>query len=286
MKKASIIAALALLLMACTQGKTNEQGTTVYHYADSCELLKLSLSLELPNGNDDASLQIRDSLIAEFIRMSESNDMEETTIQPMETMPEDPQLLVDYYGKAAFFRLHQLALNDDEQRKAYLAENGTDDPFGTQQWETTLTISKTTETARFVVYNAEAYVYYGGAHGGITGTGAITFDHNTGHKIARFLRPDAVEALQPMIRQGLLSYYISCGEESISEADLDQRLQIEGTLIPLPIRAAVPNATGDSLTLVYNQYEIACYADGMPTISLAVKDLVPYLTDEAKALLK
>ena len=69
----------------------------------------------------------------------------------------------------------------------------------------------------------------------------------------------------------------------MTEEALRERLQIEGTLIPLP--AWTPYPDGDALTFVYQQYEIACYADGMPSFTLPLEEIDPYLTPAARRLL-
>lgn len=290
---------LAMLLTSCAGKKeveviTTDAATEIYAFKDSCKHLTLSLSLELPTGQDSVSMQIRDSLLAEFVHsacqpMYGDEGME---IKPYDNDPFDVQALVAYYGRAAYDRLLKMAVSDYEERMSYLKEDTTmtdedkamimnDVPM----WEFDLTIARTTDAPTFVVYNSSAYCYYGGAHGGVVGTGNITFDKASGHKIERFVRNDAAASMQPLIRKGLLQYYREAGD-TITDAQLSERLQIEDELIPLPQQAACPNAAGDSLCFTYGQYEIAAYADGMPSFSLAVQDVLPYLTLEAKALMR
>lgn len=106
----------------------------------------------------------------------------------------------------------------------------------------------------------------------------MTFSKATGSLIDHFINADAVSSMQPLIRKELCQYFGE-GEEQLME-----RLLINGNIIPLP-RNIYPNVSGDSLMFEYGQYEIACYADGMPSFSLAVEELLPYLTEEAKAIL-
>ena len=69
----------------------------------------------------------------------------------------------------------------------------------------------------------------------------------------------------------------------MSEEELKEHLQLEGDLIPLP--AWTPYPTADGLCFVYQQYEIASYADGMPAFTLPFDEVQPYLTPEARAIL-
>lgn len=293
--------AIAMLTASCAEQKNAnntdsvlDAGTKVYCFKDSCEHLTLSVSLELPLGEDSASMQIRDSLIADFTRSaSQPGYSEDGTpqIKPFEGDGKDAQSIVDYYGKAGYDKLLSMAMSDYDDRIKFLDEDTTmleedkerirkDIPM----WAFDLNVSKTTDTLNFVVYDSQIYCYYGGAHGGITGTGSMTFSKETGSKVEQFIKTDATASLQKLIRKGLIQYYREA-YDTINDKELSERLQIEGTMIPQPQRTPCLNATGDSLIFTYGQYEIACYADGMPSFILPVKDLTPYLTPEGKALI-
>lgn len=68
----------ALLCLACNGQKTAEPAETpaqesltqLNSFQESNEFVTVNLSLELPNGTDDASQLMRDSLTAEFIRIA------------------------------------------------------------------------------------------------------------------------------------------------------------------------------------------------------------------------
>lgn len=267
-------------------------GTKTFCYKDSCRHLILSLSLEVPMGDDSASLQMRDSLIADFIRCANSPSYgEDFQIKPYTGDMSDTQAIVEYYGKADYEYLYNLAKSDYDERLKYLNEDTTLTDEERQErsddvpvWGYDLNIKQITDTLGFVVYNSATYIYSGGAHGGVVGTGAITFDKATGAKISSFILLDATKALQPLFRKGLIRYYGEYGE-TMTDSELSDRLQIEGSVIPLPRMTPYPNATGDSLIFTYGQYEIACYADGMPSFALPVKEILPYLTPEAKSLI-
>lgn len=295
--------AFVFLLASCTGKQTAEstaessmdEGTQTYTFTDSCQHLTMSLSLEVPVGKDSASIQICDSLVAEFIRSINNSgygDEDGETISPCAYNRDDIQSLVDYYGRATYQDLLKMALDDYKERMAYLAEDSdlTDEEREQfmndfPQWEFYLDINRITETDAFVVYNSDSYRYYGGAHGGVVGTGPITFDKSTGSKIERFILDNSTFSMQPLLRKGLLQYFCENGD-TITDQQLPDRLFIDGNVIPLPGRTPYPNATADSLIFIYSQYEIACYADGMPSFSLPIKDLLPYLTPEAKAIIK
>jgi hypothetical protein len=83
-------------------------------------------------------------------------------------------------------------------------------------------------------------------------------------------------------RDALLGYYSEFGEK-MAEEEMRERLQIEGDLIPLP--AWTPYPTAEGLCFVYQQYEIASYADGMPAFTVPYAEIKPWLTAEAKSVL-
>lgn len=268
--------------------------TKVYNYKDSCQHLNLSIALELPQGTDSASLQIRDSLIADFIRYTEERDYDEGAekIKPFDGSYDNPQDLVNYYGKATYDRLLKMAMSDYDMRISYLDEDTTltEDEKESRKndvpmWGYQLNIKKLTDTLNIIIYHSQLYCYYGGAHGGVVGTGPMTFSKTSGKKICNFIKADAAATIQPMIRKGLLLYYSELGD-NITDEQLTERLQIEGAIIPLPQATPYPNETADSLIFTYGQYEIACYADGMPSFRLAIKDLMPHLTNEGRNLIE
>lgn len=295
----------ALLCYACTGQKATEPVVTpstetltqLESFQESNEFVTVNLSLELPNGIDEASQLMRDSLTAEFIRIAtQVGYQEEDTgaIEPFRGDVTDASAVVAYYGKAVVNYLLKLSKEDHEERISYLKED-TSIPDSTKKqlmeeitpWNFDFKLAKSSETDSYVIFSGEGYVYYGGAHGGVTGAGAMTFNKSNGQQIMHFVNPDATQALQPQIRKGLLRYYGEYGE-TMTDQELSERLMLPepgDSIIPQPKQIPFPNAAGDSLTFTYGQYEIACYADGMPSFKLAVKDLKPYLTPEAKAIL-
>jgi hypothetical protein len=54
----------------------------------------------------------------------------------------------------------------------------------------------------------------------------------------------------------------------------------------LPLPQAAPYFTKDGITFVYAQYEIACYAAGMPTFTIPYNKIEGILTSSAAALLQ
>ena len=275
--------------------ETVEAGTQVYSFKDSCQHLVVKLSLELPTAAGEVSTNIRQALIADFMlnaRQPGYDQENEFSIKPYTGNTANPQAIVDYYGKADYDHLLKYAKSDYNDRIQYLNEESglseeekerirNDVPM----WTFELNLKKSVDAADFVIYYSQSYVYYGGAHGGVAGSCDLTFNKKSGKNIDKFLKPNATKALQPLFRKGLLQYYRSNGE-IMTDSELSDRLQLSSDIIPQPTLTPCPNAEGDSLVFTYRQYEIACYADGMPSFAIAAKDLMPYLTEEAKEILK
>lgn len=292
---------LAVLMTSCGGQKgTAEESkvlgveTQVFNFADSCKHVMVSVALEVPVGDDSISAQIRRVLVADFVNAARQpgyHEDESTWIKPFQGDTTDIHAMVDYYGKAGYEYLLKDAKSDYDQKVEFLEEDTTiaeedkemirnDVPL----WAYEFSTKKVTDTLNVMMFYSQIYAYFGGAHGGVVGTGAMTFDKENGKWIKSFLKPDATEALQPVIRKGLIRYYSEAGD-TITDQQLSERLQIEGTMIPLPRNAPYLNDSCDSLVLTYGQYEIACYADGMPSFMVPLKELMPYLTTEGKELI-
>lgn len=295
-----VMAVVVCAICACNTQKRSETETNVaagyevFSFKDSCKHAFVTMSLELPMGNDSAALQIRDSLIADFIRHAKCiyEEEEKQKLKPYSGDKTDFQALVDYYGKINYDIVlkrveenYQYYLNQLEEDTTLTAEQKQSYREDFTQWSYEQKIEKITESDDFAVFNSETYTYWGGAHGSIDGSGALTFNKHNGKRIMRFIKPDAEEAMQPLIRKGLREYF-SEADKDIPDDELPEHLIIDSPSIPLPTNTAFPNAAGDSLVFTYCEYEIGCYAEGMPSFKLPVKDLLPYLTDAAKELLE
>ena len=107
------------------------------------------------------------------------------------------------------------------------------------------------------------YIYTGGAHGSTIVLTSV-FDNNTGKK---YVLGDMIEdtaILKNYIIQGLIKYFEVKTENDMRELLFDR----ENIILP----QTEPYFTKDGLTFIYQQYEIAAYAYGMPEITIEWKD--------------
>ena len=291
MKRLIIISlAASAILVSCTS-RPEGLKFDLQTWADSTEHAHLSVETEFPVGKKGIAPVVRKQLTDVLDdQLSHIASYEgERLFPPYAGDAEDLNALLDYYRTSALAAIGRMAQEDADEREAYMRE---DDELTEERiqeiladmpgWEYDCSIRKTEETDRYLVFLSQDYTYMGGAHGGLLGQGPMTFDKRDGHRIENFFQPGAEAALQAALKKGLLEYYSDNGVE-FSEEDLFDRLFLEGDVIPLPVQHPYPTAEG--LVLTYQQYEIASYADGMPSFVMPYEVAVPYLTADAKEVL-
>ena len=293
MKKLTIVLCVvaAVMLFGC-QDTTAPIQTKVYSFEDSTAHARMKFAAELPTGTEAVSKAIREKLldlIDDQLGHIVSYEGERQFDAYAGDRGDTEAFLKYYFGKS----LDILARDSDKDardRELYMTE----DPEMDEQeraevlsrmpgWEYEFGLTKEDDTPRYVVFHSQDYVYMGGAHGGVTGAGCLTFDKKSGRLIEEFLNEDCVEDIQPLIREGLVGYF-SSEDGEVTEENLDDWLLLDDDLIPLPAWQPFPSKEG--LVFTYQQYEIAPYAAGMPSFVIPVEKLAPYLTTEASDLLK
>jgi hypothetical protein len=256
--------------------------------ADSAKYANLTMKVELPMGSDAVSQAIRQQLITILgERLTHVTSFEgEQFYAPFTGNTNNAKEIMGYYCKNTMSLLDSLATSDANDRIRYIME---DEELSEEEkanriaeipgWEYEYRLELVADTTNYIVFLSQDYIYMGGAHGGVGGDGDLTFDKETGKLVKEFLNPACVADIQPLLIEGLLSYF-AVEDEQITEDELFDILQIEGQQIPLPSFAPYP--TKDGLVFVYQQYEIASYAVGMPSFTVAYDKLLPYLTPEAR----
>lgn len=287
---------MALLMVgfcsACNESPKTSSETVMaidtLEAADSARYAHLQLHIELPVAADGVATAIRSRLVDLLSsRLTYVTSYEnERLFEPFSGDAADNKALTDYYRSQLIGLLDSLSMSDAQERIKYINEAAElSDEEKIQQeseipgWEYSYELRLLSDTLGYVVFLSQDYIYMGGAHGGIGGDGCLTFDREDGTMVEQMLVPDCVEAIQPLLVRGLVSYYSDL-EVQLSEAEVRDRLQIEGDLIPLPVQQPYPSK--DGLVFTYNQYEIACYADGMPSFVIPYEDIAPLMTPLAK----
>lgn len=279
----SIIVAAAVSVLALTgcNNSVKTLKTQTYTFDDSSKYADLTVRAELPVSTKGIAGKIREGLIdimdgqLAFIGSYEGDRL----IEPFDGNRKDNAAVVDYYRRKALELLDSEAAEDYDYRATYLSEEELED---FPRWEYDFTLDKQYETDRFVVFNSTDYVYLGGAHGGVIGQGSPTFDKKDGSLVTEFLRDDARTPMQQILLGGLLEYFAD-DDDTINEDNIFDYLFVDNKTIPFP--EWTPHPTAEGLCFVYQQYEIAAYAMGMPSFIIPYETIKPFLTPQALDLL-
>lgn len=288
MKKSVLFGmAAALVLAASCTPKVSGIRTEKYAFSDAGAHARLSIEAELPVAATEGTAVMRQTLVDVMDRaLANIGYGEEQRAFPrFGGDMGDTKALGAYYGEQAFADLSAKAQADVDERTSDIASNDGLTEAEREHalaeipgWEFDFKLKKVYETDRIAVFDAIEYIYLGGAHGGIGGDGALTFDKESGMRIRDFFVPGAAAQMQDLLRQGLAEYFAEASDGT--EYAVEDFLQLDGDLIPLPHWAPMPME--DGLVLTYQQYEIAAYAAGMPSFTLSYEEVAPYLLPETK----
>ena len=224
---------------------------TIKHYKDSlteklgsvtCEV---SVEVDFPeSGNPLLVNSIREWI---FDQMAGNDSCD------LNSMPD----IIRMHNQETMAELKEMAIGDADRKEemTYLDE---------------LAIRKTFENDRFVTFMLTDYCYMGGAHGSTRTIGA-TFRKTDGKLLDKGMlqdRGNKIDSVRTLIGKSLESYF-----EVNNWKDLKDQLIIDEyeTAVPLPVSA--PFIDRDSMVFLYQQYEIAPYAAGLPTAIIALQDL-------------
>lgn len=291
MRKLFILSVIVLcaILSSCTRSDGNIV-TKTFSYADSTKYAEVHISIDYPVSKS----KVADSIRARLFDLLQGNfqlycsGFDDTTSDPYPGDKTDVEAFVKYYGDYISQTANTLSKQDNDERIEYILnesdhtdEQKQDIIDGVFAWQFDITL-QTKQTPKYIVFTSSDYLYTGGAHGGVAGLGSMTFSKETGKMIESFLVPESLEPLQGQLKKGLMGYFSEEGE-TITEETMMESLFIDGDIIPFPAFNPYPSKEG--LVFVYQQYEIACYAAGMPAFTLPYEVVEPYLTEEAKAIL-
>jgi hypothetical protein len=267
-----------------------------YTFSDSSKYANISIKVVLPVAKDSVSQIIRDSLaniIGNSIRSYQGSQMEDTKplIAKYNGDEKDAKSMFDYYSKEVSKMLNSQAKDDYDERVKYWEEDTTiteeqrkEYKESITSWDYSMDVTKTFEDSTYVVFSGSEYAYIGGAHGGVFGFGGITFRFSDGSKVNGFLKDNVVKDMQPLLKKGLKEYFNENADDKITtDQQLMENLQLSGengNLIPLPAWMPCPDEKGKGLVFTYQQYEIACYAVGMPSFVLSWDELKPFLKED------
>lgn len=258
----------------------------LFEYDDSTKQAIVDLHVTLPTATDSASTQVRDSLLELLYRYVSTPGVIDGTprMERFSGKGNDYQAIINYYGKSLLDSYTAEAENEYKEME-------TDPEWESPIWGTTVNIAPTADSlcyglkdsVKFIVFDANAFCYLGGAHGSYI-TDSYCFRRSDGAHFTQFFADSVTLAMQPLLRKGVFEY-VKGNDESVAEEALNDYLSLpdDSGIIPLPITSPCPTRQG--LLFTYQQYEICCYAMGMPSFILSYEELMPYLSEEAKEIL-
>ena len=232
--------------------------------------------VDYPVGDDSLALGVRDFIARELASTyigRQTDDKAALAKYPVyKGSLASGKKLVDFYAKGTMRYL----MAERKETESYCS--GDIPPL----YET-VKINKWKETPGYVTYGVSNECYLGGAHGSYSFY-YVNISKHTFKPVDKTVDASRVKELQPLLRKGVLWYFRECGETGVTKANLNDYLILpDNGLIPLPV--CNPWVENDSLDFVYQQYEIAPYAAGLVSFKVALKDIKPYLTKEAKDML-
>ena len=138
---------------------------------------------------------------------------------------------------------------------------------------------KMAETGKYITFYHKSENYLGGAHGMHTFFG-VTIRKSDNRRMGwEILRSQYNEELQKAMRQGLKDFF-----EVKTDEELKTMFFKEEYAYNLPMPQCPPLFTDKGIMFVYNPYEIAPYAAGMPTFTIPYDKLKNLLTVTAQRL--
>ena len=256
-KKAFILFALPILLTACGNTESKKSVNSNGQAIDSAYYHK---------EKDAMSCTVRASLPAERLNQSVGEWLDEALGGQYTGDPTDIQGIVDFYGMAMTDSLEKMLSNKDE-----VAEDA--------EMAYEARMEHCYETGELVTYTLSTFIDLGGAHPLSTAEGA-TFRKKDGRRVGwDIIARHSQYLFLEKLKEQLKAYFEVETDEELAETTM---LDVEH--IPLP--KTPPYFTEDGIRAVYQEYEIAAYAYGMPEIQFTYDELKPLLTGWAQRLIK
>lgn len=162
---------------------------------------------------------------------------------------------------------------------ASIKQFATEDYQSSYTWENRFKVEA--ETDKYVTLSINSYIYQGGAHGSSI-ISQQTFRKEDGRELNwnNMFNTENQYKLRELIKGELMKYFKVTSDEELANYLLNPD---DAFLLPLP--QTPPVLLKNGIHLVYQQYEIAPYACGMPEFTLPYSEVKPLLTTTASQLI-
>ena len=259
-----------------------EDSTTII----TCEVAQ-RLCVEYPVAEDR-------SVVADSIRAWLHEELQGTCYPQMEEGLTPDQL---YGGDVSDFEAmtrYYGELGMKQMLAAIAPDSTSEDEWVPMGYNNGLDASMQVQTPTYVTYLTAYDIYTGGAHG-LYIIGQETFRKSDGHRMGWDLidTKKARPQLDALIEAGLNEYFATDTEDNTEGYTLRDMLLLmddpdtpdvdESTTIPLP--NTPPALTDKGISIIYQQYEIAPYAAGLPSFYIPYDKAADILTPAAKELI-
>ena len=236
----------ALLAVGC-DSKQKQFFTERLRYANDSGLTEVEVTIDYPVNCSEISADSLRYYINQWLGDSYNGDLS------------DGQALVNHYGTAYTSELEEL-------RPA----------VETQPYLHYVMVSMECNAPKYISYSVYDETFSGGAHGFHTQQG-YTFLKPSGELFTTPIinNPDDA-AFQQLLRRSINEYFGPYPAEDWLWASEDE-------LLPLP--QCPPYLDNQGVTFIYQPYEIAPYAAGMPSFTIPYDSIKPFLTADVKSLI-
>lgn len=291
MKKNKIFACLALgfsaILIGCTQSgdqkNTSENNDTlsvapvVRHIDDSSGTYALNVNLPLQRMEDDALVAAINEWIGEQLGGTYADTLNFDYAR--QSGGSKGQVDTRFTAMVDFYFAEMTARHQEEFRQLTKAN-----PEAASQgirFNDSIVFKKYAEDKNWVTYVNKQDIYMGGAHGSYLFFGQ-TFRKSDGRRIGwDVFRNTADDDFQALLKAGLMEYW-----ELKTDTELENHLMGTASVYYVPLPQCPPLFTKDGVCFVYNQYEIAAYAAGLPSFTISYDKLQPFMMTTVKRLVQ
>ena len=174
----------------------------------------------------------------------------------------DIQAIVDFYGNALCDTLRQAKEDSFTTIMEFEAE-----------------MLKAYETPKFVTYTLSTCLGLGGAHP-VSAEKGVTFRKSDGRRISwDIIRSGMTYSFNDILVEMLCNYF---GAKDAEELD---GMLMTGDSYSVPLPETPPFFLENGVVVIYQQYEIAAYAMGMPGDTIPYERMKPLMTEWSKRLI-
>ena len=278
MKKLSILVPLLIIFCSCNaiskkllplqsmgaDGDSLSVDSIVFHQEK--QHAQVNYHIDFPT---DGSILLRNA-VAEYIDEKLGGTYEGELL--------DGQQMVNFYAHKTWNELR-------DEYKEMMSEMDSEFMMSIDFYES-FEIRKVYETDLVVTFMSFNDTYLGGAHGMQYAEG-VTFRKSDGRRFGYAMMHNLFKnGFYQLTKEGLREYFSEDGHIDITDEDLKSYVMTEDDIDHLSRPRAEPYMTEKGIEFIYQPYEIAAYAAGMPTFVVSYDKIMPFLNVPARRMVK